>query len=134
MTAWWSSVTVRQLGDDMRGAIRSIVTTEHDVLQQVSVDDVTNMSQWIRVLAGPAGEQGEESFDLNVCTPQWLQGQVARTGPIVGRHLLIVDRWDIELVERAVSDLVAGVEADDWDSIAGKLSRIGRWEFEDYRA
>lgn len=117
----------------MRVAIRTITTIEGDPLEQIALVDAANASHWIRILAGPEGEAGEESFDLNVCTPPWLQAEVARSGPIVGRHLLIVERWDAETVVRSLRQLFMAVEADDWSAVAQRLGRIGYWEFEDYQ-
>ncbi|HTL41434.1 MAG TPA: Imm8 family immunity protein, partial [Pseudolysinimonas sp.] len=77
----------------MRAAIRNLATIDGDPLEMASVADPGNASQWIRILAGPADGPGEESFDVNVCTPEWLRREVEQTGPMVGRHLLIVSRW-----------------------------------------
>lgn len=116
----------------MRVAIRTITTIEGDPLEEVALVDAANASQWIRILAGPVGEAGEESFDLNVCTPLWLQAEVARSGPIGGRHLLIVERWDAETVVRSLRELFTAGEADDWSALTQRLGRIGYWEFEGY--
>jgi hypothetical protein len=46
---------------------------------------------------------------------------------------LLLDRWDPELVERAIGDLCRRTEGENWHDIAVKLARYGHWEFEDYR-
>ena len=45
-----------------------------------------------------------------------------------------MERWDWEVVERAINDLCVRTEGDDWNQVATKLSRFGFWEFEDYRS
>jgi len=47
---------------------------------------------------------------------------------------LPLDRWDPELVERAIGDLCRRTEGENWHDIAVKLARYGHWEFEDYRS
>lgn len=118
----------------MRAAIRHIVTMDDEPLEMAKIDNPNNAGHWVRILAGPAGGLGEESFDVNVCTPDWLRDEVERTGPMVGRHLLIVGRWDAEKIRLVITGLVARVEGLDWQAVAEQLGRIGYWEFEDYRA
>jgi len=37
-------------------------------------------------MVAPADRPGEEPFDVDVCTPRWLEARAAEHGPIVGRH------------------------------------------------
>ncbi|MEV6767947.1 Imm8 family immunity protein [Nocardia sp. NPDC051030] len=87
----------------------------------------------IRFLAGPQGMAGEESFDLLVCTPQWIADQVNLTGLLVGRHKIIVNRIDLDTVTQYLRGYIAGLDEPTWPELAAKLGRIGMWEFEDYR-
>lgn len=75
---------------------------------------------------------GSEAFDIQVCTPAWLKSQCAGEGPIWGRHMLIVDVYDYEAIKGLIESYVARID-DDWATIAMTLSRIGAWEFEDYK-
>ncbi|HEU5477309.1 MAG TPA: Imm8 family immunity protein [Gaiellaceae bacterium] len=49
------------------------------------------------------------------------------------RSTILVTRWDYKTLERALGDLCLHTTGDDWREIATRLSRYGRWEFEDYR-
>jgi hypothetical protein len=95
-------------------------------------DDPAHVGILVQIMAGPADGPGAESFDVVVCTPSWI-GERARTaGPTIGRHHLIVDRFDADQVR---SYLVAAVEAEEaasWEALAERIGRIGKWEFEDY--
>lgn len=42
-------------------------------------------------------------------------------------------RWDPEVLNRAVSDLVSHAEGETWQEIGELLSRYTAWEFADYR-
>jgi len=71
-------------------------------------------------------------FDFTVCTASSLAGQRLPKGFEFQRGNLLVERWDHGLVRRAVADLCLQTEGANWSEVAQKLSRYGRWEFEDY--
>lgn len=116
----------------MRAAVRSIYSADVDIETYVP-DDPENDGVWIRLILGPADGPGEESFDVLVCTPMWLRHVVAREGPQIGRHHLIVDPFDLAEAQDFLRRQVESVEADDWPTLGGILARIGYWEFEEYR-
>lgn len=89
-------------------------------------------SLFLRMLIGPADTEGEEIFDLTVCTPGWLADRVS-SGPVSGRHMLIVQSIDLEQIKKFLTAAVAELDEPEWDSLADKLSRIGAWEYEDYQ-
>lgn len=90
-------------------------------------------SFWLRMLVGPQGGPGEESFDVLVCTPGWLARAVAEEGPQVGRHRLVVEKLDLPAAETFLRRQIERLEAATWDELAAKVARLGYWEFEDYR-
>lgn len=83
---------------------------------------------------GPEGGRGEESFDILVCTPQWLASEVQSRGAMSGRHLLVVESFDSDEIRAFLQEYANGCAGSSWDEVALKLSRLGRWEFEDYNA
>jgi Immunity protein 8 len=89
-----------------------------------------------RVIVGPSDGPGEESFDLTVCSPEWLAEACRRVGGIYNpRHHLIVNMEDFDrrALQAWLSMRVQEVQADTWAQAAERLSRLGYWEFEDYR-
>lgn len=90
-------------------------------------------SMLIQANIGPDSGEGWESFDFVVCNASWLSGEVAEHAYRLGRHLLIVDRFDLGLIRRVIEDICADATGPDWPDIARQLARYGRWEFEDYR-
>ncbi len=80
---------------------------------------------------GPHGEEGGELFYFDVVTASWLADDQTPKG-FAFRRILLVSRWDHDMVRRAISDLCRRTEGESWDEIATKLSRFGHWEFEDY--
>ena len=106
--------------------------------------DVDNLSTWqpaepdcfgflLQIMVGPASEEGEESFGIEVCTPAWLARKYGPHGIISGRHHLIVFEYEFKTIESYLRDYVASCSADTWQEVAAKIGRLGHWEFEDYR-
>ena len=84
-------------------------------------------------MIGPAGAEGEESFDITVCSPKWLLQQHTEQDVILGRHHLIMLKYDFDRLLRAIEALCEEAEAPTWEEVATKLGRFAKWEFEDYR-
>jgi hypothetical protein len=82
---------------------------------------------------GPDRDEGEESFDIVVCTPLWLAREVDRKGLVEGRHHLFVREYNLARIRAFLADYAKGCAGETWQEAALKLSRLGRWEFEDYK-
>ena len=112
-------------------------------IRSVTGDNVEHLPTWrpeavgwsvgIRLLIGPSGGRGEESFDVTVCDIEWVAQRVQTEGLVDGRHTLVVDGFHWQSVLSFLQRRVASLEADTWPELATKLSRLGYWEFEDYR-
>lgn len=87
----------------------------------------------VQALIGPKGTESVESFDFLVCTPGWLGNQLVASDYRFGRHYLFMRKYDYSLLKKAIEDLCNRFFEPDWVSLAEKLSRYGRSEFEDYR-
>jgi hypothetical protein len=116
----------------MRAAVRSWYSVDVDVDAYIP-EDPENDGVWIRLIVGPADGPGEESFDVLVCTPLWLREVVAKEGPRIGRHHLIIDPFDLADAGDFLRRQVESIEAADWPAVGAKLARLGYWEFEDYQ-
>ena len=88
----------------------------------------------LQVLAGPRGAEGEESFDVLVCTPEWLKRGHKSTDFIIGRHYLIVFEYDYDRLFKYLDEYCSRCHGETWQEIAGQLGRLGKWEFEDYKS
>jgi hypothetical protein len=99
-------------------------------------DDPGVFSLRARMIVGPPDTPGEESFDLTVCTPEWLSAACRQAGGILNpRHHLVVtfEEFDQTALKTWLSARVQEVEAETWTEIGERLGRLGYWEFEDYR-
>ena len=93
-----------------------------------------NFGFLLQAMIGPKGLDGEESFGIQVCTPKWLLEQHDRADVVSGRHFLIIFEYNYERLVRFISDFCDECIGKTWQEIAGQLSRLGQWEFEDYQA
>ena len=83
----------------------------------------------------PGHGPGEESFDVTVCTPEWLS-RTADGGFYDARHHVVVnlESVDTNALHAWLARRVESVQADTWTEIGERLGRLGFWEFEDLRA
>jgi hypothetical protein len=97
--------------------------------------DPAEFSLLARMIVRPPDSPGEESFDVTVCTPEWLAEACRKTGGIYDpRHHLVVnfDEFDKRALHEWLAARVRAAEAETWDELAERLGRLGYWEFEDY--
>jgi hypothetical protein len=111
-------------------------------LRYLHCPDVHDLSTWVpdgdfailvQLLVGPEGEEGEESFDITLCSLGWLADRVQEDDVVDGRHHLIVDTYDYNRIEEYLRERVSACEGLSWKEVGEKLGRLGYWEFEDYR-
>lgn len=118
----------------MQAVIKHLYSTDIPDLNsyQPEIDDCFGFP--LRLIVGPRDDRGEESFDLLVATPKWLLDNYSKDDIVIGRHYLIVFHYDFRLLSTFLQRYVSDCRGDTWEEIASKVSRIGYWEFEDYRS
>lgn len=116
----------------MRALVRGVYATDVDI-QAYRPANPADDGVWLRLLVGPADGPGEESLDILVCTPLWLRAVVVRAGPQLGLHHLIVEPLDLGVAIEFLRHRIESLVADDWPALSDQLTRIGYWEFQDYR-
>jgi hypothetical protein len=116
----------------MHAALRRICTIDGDDAATFQPAQPNRFAVVLRLFVGPSSGDGEESFDLTVCTPSWLDAECERDGFILGRHHLVVPSYNFEFIRRTLIKLVECYGGATWQEVADKVGRIGYWEFEDY--
>ena len=107
----------------MLARVRGIYTIDHDDLEAYVPNDPVEFHMFVRVMEGPHDGEG---------TPAWLGRMCEERGAVIGRHYLIVGRYDPELIRRVLTKQVERCSGTSWEDLAAKLRQIGSWEFEDY--
>ena len=84
----------------------------------------------VMAMIGPAGQEGHESFDFMVCTPEWFSSNMRQE---IKPGRLFVRDFSYPHLEQFVRNYCNKCgEAATWRALAEKLGRLGKWEFEDY--
>ena len=99
----------------VRAELRSLDTADSadGSVASLQPDDVERFSFGITASIGPAGDRGEELFQFTVCSPKWLAEQPPAAKGFAFGRVLLLDRWDHEVVGRAIRDLCRRAEGRD---------------------
>jgi Immunity protein 8 len=116
----------------MRAEVKSIDTVDGEPLEARPPAQLDNFCVWVRAMVGPRGEEGQESFDIGVCTPKWLEERCQKDGFALGRHYLVVDGYNVPFIKKIITKLIESYEGSTWPEVGAKVARIGYWEFEEY--
>ena len=118
----------------MRAEIRSFDSPDI-VLDGYRPENEVDDGFLLTMYVGPVGGPGEESFQVEVCTPQWFARRLQEAGGLLdGRHTLFVQPMDVERVLQSLRQQVESFDEETWSALATRIGRLGYWEFEDYRS
>jgi hypothetical protein len=113
----------------MRAAVRRLRWTD---LERVAATERPELPTLLEMYVGPVDGVGEEQFQVLVTDVAALANVVAHERFVIGRHYLIVSEFDQHKIEEFLRKRVGSAAAQDWESLAEQVGRIGFWEFEDY--
>ena len=102
-----------------------------EALETYRPEDPEDFNVTLRLIIGPLGQPGEESFDITICTPKALGEECAANGFVLGRHRLVVSAYDPLLIISALRKLVTRCSGHSWAEVGSRIARIALWEFED---
>ena len=85
-------------------------------------------------MVGPEGQDGGHLFQVFVCTPSWLENNCPPDGAGWGRHLLIVRAFSRDRTLQEIRSYIDNCTESDFWELAKKVSRVGAWEYEDYKS
>ncbi|EWM14106.1 Imm8 family immunity protein [Kutzneria sp. 744] len=115
----------------MKAQVRRFISPDVE-LDSYNPADPDNFSFLLQAIVGPNDGPGEESVQFIVCTPEALKDKVAREGVVLGRPLVIVDSPQVSRILIAIKSAIERTEGSTWQEVGGRLSRLGRYEFEDF--
>lgn len=116
----------------MNAELKRVHSPDIDDLENYRPENLEKFSFLLEAMVGPEGKEGEESFDIEVCTPKWLEETYGLEDVVIGRHHLIVREYNYERIMRAIKDYLQLCSGENWNEVAEKVARLGKWEFEDY--
>ena len=115
----------------MRAQLKSLHSPDID-LSNYWPEDPGCFGFLLQAFVGPEGEDGDESFSFNVCTPRWLEIE-NKDRIIFGANHLIVTNYNLPAIESHLRRYFERCVGDTWSEVSAKVARVGHWEFEDYR-
>lgn len=117
----------------MRAVVKRFHSPDVDDLAKFQPDEPEKFGFLLQVMVGPKDQTGEESFDIEICTPKWLMERYRKEDVIPGRHRLIIFEYNYQRLVQFIRDYCERWEGKSWEELAEKISRLGHWEFEDYK-
>ena len=118
----------------MQAVLKSLIATDISDVETYRPDEEDNFGFLLRAMIGPKDEEGEESFDIFVCTPKWLLEKYGASDVLLGLHKLIVFKYDYIRLRQFIEKFLMRCSGETWDEIAKKVSLLGQWEFENYHS
>lgn len=116
----------------MRALLKSIHSADVD-FKTYWPEDESCFSFPIELEIGYEGGNGADLFQMTVCTPGWLNKENVGHTAVLGHELLIVFDYNWPMIRSYLENRISSVTADDWPTLAMKLSRFASWEFDDYQ-
>ena len=98
-------------------------------------DDPADFAFLARLIVGPSVGPGDECFDVQVCSPEWLAVRCANEQFVDGRHTVVttLHSYSEAGLRSFLARRVENVSGKNWRDVAEKVGRLGLWEFQDYR-
>jgi len=116
----------------MRAEIRGYSLTENEDRSSYEPGEQQVFGFTLLFEIGIRGQEGADFFEVDVASPGFLERGLSQ--PVFLRHTLLATDYNIPEAVVLVRKYVEAQEADSWEELARKISRVARWEFEDYRA
>ena len=117
----------------MKPVLHGAGTCEHRNLRTFEPKHPESVHLVLQIDVGPPGQKGSTSFTVRVVTPKGLATLPAPKRIIASGKLLVLARYDYDVVWRWVEQTVAKCEAHSWSGCVELLRRKFDWELEGYR-
>ena len=119
-------------GARRRVEVQLLTSPDLPDMDERAPDDPTDFCILVQALVGLEGEEGADTFDFLVCTPNRVAGLIPDGGVLPGRTYLFVHRYDYATIRGAIQSFCDRASVGrDWRAVAQILARWGRWEYED---
>lgn len=104
----------------MRVELKRLHSPDIYDLENYQPEDPEKFGFLLQAMVGPKGKDGEESFDIDVCTPKWLTENHERSFIIIGRHYLIVGEYNYQRIFEFIQGYLRTCSGESWSEVAEK--------------
>lgn len=116
----------------MRPKLKSVFSPDVVNLPEYRPAEPDNVGILWHLFIGPDDDtDNAESFDVMVCTLDWLKQTLSEGDVISGRHYLITPAYNYDRIMNYIHKFLHHCHGNTWEEVAQKVGRLGRWEFED---
>ncbi len=105
---------------------------DYDPLYLYQPEDISMFRLWLEVSVGVEGEEGEEVFQIFICSQKWLEKKIKEYTFFVGLHAIIMDEYNYDNLCRILNSLFC-IEGSNYEEISNKLGQIALSEHQQYR-
>ena len=113
----------------MKLVIRSVGSAAHPNLRRDTPNDPEKFAEFVHVDIGTKPGKGADTFTILVATPSGLASLEDRDGIIAQRPVVILRRFDVDVLWRWLEKTVSACEAETWPQSVEKLQHFFNWEF-----
>jgi hypothetical protein len=86
----------------------------------------------LRVEIGERDKEGAEAFHFVAASPNGLEVEIGQKGFTVMRGLILMERFDLATVHRAIGNLINHARSlENWHEVVRFLNRYARYDSED---
>lgn len=117
----------------MRARLMDLFSPDIPELESWTPPNPQRFGFLVQMSIGAYEGDGEDLFDVVVCSPAWLADRMTDHELQSGRHHLFTKTYDWPRIEAYLRTRIESEDAETWEELASRLGRLGMWEFEDYR-
>lgn len=102
-------------------------------LNRYSPETPHNFCVWLALTIGSESGEGTNLFQVGICTATWLSHQLSINNAYILRHLILVEKFDFELIKYSICKIIKIAERPSWEESVQVLCRYFSWEFEEHQ-
>jgi hypothetical protein len=116
----------------MKAEIKEYCRTDNEDLSSYEPEDKQVFGFTLLFSIGIKGQEGTDYFEVDVASARYLE--LLTPQPIFLRHTILATDYNIPEAVALMTKYVEALEEESWEQLASKISRVARWEYEDYRS
>ena len=115
----------------MKAEIKAYERTDNEDLSSYEPEDKQVFGFTLLFSIGIKGQKGADYFEVDVASPGFLEHLLPQ--PFFLRHTVLATYYNIPTTVALMTQYVEALEEESWEQLASKISRVARWQFEDYQ-
>jgi len=118
----------------MKAVIKHWHCADSEDLSTYEVGDPLIFSFSLNFAIGTADSEGVDYFEVLVASAGYLAQRKEAQAPAFLRHIVLAQDYNVPAAVALMEKYVSSLEEDSWQKLASKISRMARWEYEDYQS